>query len=154
MVGFRITQETNLVTDRNHKKILNILFRKTLTHHRDIRLVRRFIRGPKTRPGGEFKFEARTRKYQIQKKKKVGHLKPNVVTGETKERAKTAKVRATSKGGSIRFNSHFPLTEERRGEFERVSHKEQRADIKTMKREYSAMANSNRFKRKRRKRII
>lgn len=154
MTSLQVSQITRLVNVRNHKKILNISIREIVTHHRDIRLSRRFRRGPKTRQGGEYLFEPRTRKYQRKKKRDLGHLKPNVFSGETRERAKSAKVRATSKSGSIRFSSHFPMTEERRGEMERISSKEQKQDRKSLRTSYARMAKMRRFKRKRKTRIV
>lgn len=153
MPGIRITYDSDLVTPRGHKKIMNILFRETATHHRDIRLPRRFRKGPKTREGGEFGFDRRTRGYQIRKHRKKGHLNPNVWSGKTRDMAKTAKVRATAKGSRIYFRGHFPLTSERRAEMERVSQPEQRADIKTMTRRYGEMARLKRFRRQRRRRL-
>ena len=150
---YRIYYNSSLVTLRNHKKICNILFRETATHHRDIRLPRRFRKGPKTREGGEYGFEMRTRRYQIRKRRKWGHLKPNVWTGETRDQAKTSTVRATAKGGRIYFRTHFKMTPERRAEIERVSEPEQRADVKTLKRRYGEMTRMKRFQRQRRKRL-
>lgn len=153
MPGIRITYNSDLVTPRNHKKIMNILFREVATRHRDIRLPRRFRKGPKTREGGEFGFDRRSRKYQVRKRRKKGHLNPNVWSGETRALAKVAKVRATSKRSRIYFRGHFPLTSERRAELERVSRPEQRADVKTLTRRYREMVRLKRFRRQRRRRL-
>ena len=153
VVSFRIEHNSELVTARNHKKILNINFREMMTRHRDVGMPQRFRRSPKTRQGGEFGFERRTRKYQIRKQKRKGHKKPNVWTGQTEATAKGSTVRATSKGARIYFRTHFPLTLQRRNEFERISRTEQAKYLKTFKRRYIEMANSRQFKRKRRKRI-
>ena len=153
MPGIRISYNSDLVTPRSHRKILNILFRETATHHRDIRLPRRFRKGPKTREGGEFGFGMRTRRYQIRKRRKWGHLNPNVWTGKTRALARVAKVRATAKGSRIYFRGHFPLTSERRDEMERVSQPEQKADAKTMTRRYGELSRMKRFRRQRRRRI-
>lgn len=125
-----------------------------MTRHRDVGLPGRFRKGPKTRPGGEFGFEKRSVRYQRKKKKKKGHLKPNVYTGETRELAKSSKVRATAKGGRIYFRGNFPMTSERRDEIEQPSGQEILKYAKTMRREYAEMANLKRFKRKRKRRLI
>lgn len=152
--NYRITYESNLVTPRNHNKIMNILFRDVATRHRDVRLPRRFRKGPKTREGGEYGFDRRTLKYQRRKRRKKGHLNPNVWSGETRELAKSAKVRATAKRARIYFRSHFKMTSERHDEIERVSGPEKRADVKRMTREYAEMANMKRFRRTRKRRLI
>jgi len=153
VVSFKVVQNTELVTTRSHKKILNILFRETMTRHRDVGLQSRFRRGPKTRPGGEFGFEKRSRKYQKRKNRKKGHLKPNVWSGKTREAAKSSVVRATAKGGRVQFRGSHPLTTERRTEFERISGRELDKYIKTFKRRYTELANNSKFQRKRRKRV-
>lgn len=153
MFSLRIEHNSELVTKRNHDKILNLLFRETMTRHKNVGLPQRFRKGPKTRPGGEFGYEKRSIKYQKQKQKTKGHLTPNVYTGKTREVSRTSIVRATSKGASLQFKTHFPMTTQRRNEFERISPKEQQKYIKTLKRRYIELANSKQFKRKRRKRI-
>lgn len=151
--SIRIEHNSELVTARNHKKILNLLYRETMTRHKNVGLPQRFRKGPKTRQGGEFGYKQRSRKYQKRKQKTKGHLIPNVWSGKTRDMAKSSIVRATAKGASAKFRTHFPMTPERRNEFERISPKEQQKYIKTLKRRYIELANSKQFKRKRKKRI-
>ncbi|WP_350198838.1 hypothetical protein [Gimesia maris] len=153
VVSFRVEHTSELVTARNHNKIMNLQLRDTMERHKNVGLPQRFRQGPKTRPGGEFGFKARTRKYQRRKSKLKGHLKPNVWTGETRTKASLSVVRATAKVARLYFRASFPMTLERRNEFERMSRLEQYKYVKTFKRRYTEMANSKQFKRKRRKRI-
>lgn len=153
VVSFKVVQNTELVTTRSHKKILNVLFRETMTRHRDVGLQSRFRRGPKTRPGGEFGFEKRSKKYQKRKTRKKGHLKPDVWSGKTRDAAQASTVRATAKGGKIQFRASHALEVERRTELEKISSQELSKYIKTFKRRYTELANSSKFKRKRRKRV-
>lgn len=153
VISLRFEHKSDLVTKRNHDKIMNKLHRTTMERHQRVGLPARFRQGPKTRPGGEFDFEKRSLKYQRRKKKRKGHLKPNVWTGKTLQRAKSAQVRATAKGGRIYFRSHFRMRLSRLNEFERISPLEVSKYIRTMKREYVEMANSPQYRRKRKRKI-
>lgn len=153
VIVFRIEQTSELVTKRNHNKIMNMLYRETMNRHKKTGLQARFRRGPKTRPGGEFGFSKRSLKYQRRKAKIKGTLAPNVWSGKTRSNARNAIVRATSKGGTINFRTGYRLTYQRRQELEGISQPEQAKYTKTMKRRYYELANSRQFKRKRRKRV-
>lgn len=153
VIVFRIEQSSEMVTQRNHNKIMNTLYRETMTRHKQTGLQSRFRQGPKTRPGGEFGFSKRSLRYQRRKAKVKGTLAPNVWSGKTRENARNAKVRATAKGGTINFRTGYRLTFQRRFELEGMSRLEQQKYAKTMKRRYIEMANSRQFKRKRKRRI-
>lgn len=153
MIIFKIEHQSELVTARNHNKIMNVNYRELMNRHKQTGLQSRFRRGPKTRPGGEFGFSKRSLKYQRRKQKIKGTLAPNVWSGKTRENAKNATVRATAKRGTIKFPTGYRLTYQRRQELEGISRMEQYKYAKTMKRRYIEMANSRQFKRKRRKKV-
>lgn len=116
---------TGMVTQRTLNRIANDTNRETLLDHVQNRLPGHFERNANTAPGGTYGYTARTRLYQIRKAKRVGHQRPNVLTGQLRFNVLShpkRKVRATKSRATFRASNagHFPLSRQRREEIEAV----------------------------------
>ena len=72
-INFRIQKRR--ITARGHRILMGILMREAGERHLTQRLPEHFAGGPKTRPGGSYRFAFRSQKWQ---KRKLREGKPNI----------------------------------------------------------------------------
>lgn len=138
--------EGRLTTKRLHTKIMRTLNQAQALRSLG-RMPRHFANVPETKPGGDYDYETRDRKYQIAKAKIKKHQRPLVFTEDLlKTVLGTMKTVATPTRMVLRAKASFPLTHERKSELEKVSDKEIEQDLERYERDYIRMANDPSFK--------
>jgi len=136
---------------RAHATIMKKILRDVATRHQYERLPKHF----EEIAYAEYGAAPRTDKYNLRKKNKYGHQKPNVYSG-TLRRAVLKKVKITATQYNSRLEtsgtSRHRLTNWQRREIEVVSSKETNLENKRMAREYKRLATSDQYRRKRTRR--
>lgn len=153
LLQFQVDQ--TLVTKRGYRKILRDINREGGQRHKHQFLRKHFENRPETYPGaGGYGYRRRTAKWNKHKLRKVGHVTPNVYTGELKKRVLTAtKVTATRKHWQNYVKVGFRMPAWQKKELEIISRREQRENVRWMKKRYYEKANSRRYVRYRRQRL-
>ena len=154
----KIVWDEDLVTERTHKRILKQVNREIGVLHRNRTLKKHFENNAETRPGGDYGYEARTKKYQIRKAKKKGHQKPlsftgdmrRVVTGSSRITATQHRWRVYARTGK---KLNLQLGQQIKNELEVVSEAEISKYISLMEKRYVQLANQPQNRRKRRKKL-
>jgi len=143
---------SDLLTTRQHAKIMRDVNREIMERHRRLILRRHFEGTPETRAGGAWDYAPRSLKYNRWKKRKVGHTIPLVLTGKLKQIVLTqSKITATQHRSRLYVRGYFPMKPELRDEIEAVSSQDAAALVKWAKKEYIDRANDPANRRKRRR---
>lgn len=141
VVELAFTVERKGVTKRTHGKIMRRLNRQAMTRIRFEFLPRHFRSNSYTRPGGEYGYAARGRKYQLAKAKQKGHQKPLVYSGRMQiTMMSSARITATQQGGKLYLRNYYAMTVQRRAEVERMANAEREAIRARFERDYARMA--------------
>ncbi len=150
----RIVWNEQRVTERTHARILKQVHREIGVLHRNRTLKKHFENRPETRPGGEYGYERRTKKYQIQKARKKGHQKPLVFSGDMQRTVTgTSRVTATQHRWRVYARTgktlRTLLSQQIKDELEAVSQSEVDHYLSLMERRYAQLANRPENQRKR-----
>lgn len=141
---------SDLLTTRQHAKIMREVNREIMERHRRLILRRHFEGTPETRAGGAWDYAPRSLKYNRWKKKKVGHTIPLVLTGQLKYLVMmTSKITATQHQSRLYVRGYFPMRQELRNEIEAVSKQDAATLVKWASKEYLTRANDPENRRKR-----
>tara|TARA_R110002020_G_scaffold362333_1_gene574691 strand:- start:257 stop:742 length:486 start_codon:yes stop_codon:yes gene_type:complete len=93
--------ECDLVTSRQLNKIKRFANRLVMLEQKAT-LPEHFELNKKTRPGGLWNYEKRDKEYQKSKARRKRHQKPNVLSGDLRDKVvRSAKVTATAKRGTL-----------------------------------------------------
>lgn len=140
---------------RDNARLLRDLNREVLTKHSIEVIPKHFESNAQTRPGGEWGYRARTSKYNKTKRKKHGHAKPNVYSGELLKAvlANRKPVRATQYRATLttRGTNEHRLADFQRREVEAMSIREREAYAKWQGREYAQRAFEIKYAKRKRK---
>ncbi len=137
-VQLAVSVTGEIYTKRGHAKAMKAANRAVMYRVKNQFLWIHFDNVPETYPGsGGYRFKQRTEKYKRWKERKVGHQKPNVLSGRLRDTVLSSSViTATQHGSKLKAKGYFPMTEERRRELEVISKKEQRILTKTFQQDY------------------
>ncbi len=142
------------VTKRTHNKIMKKINRAAMIHHRDKRLALHYQENAKTRPGGEYGFRERSKKYNRRKMRKKGHTKPNVYSGYMQRYIRNnSRITATRNRGRFYSRNYFKMKVEARQEIEVVARSEHVEIAKEQNERYTTEANKPSNQRKRRRKV-
>jgi len=120
-IEFVIERDESIASVRVHNTALKNAFREMGERHRQVVMGDHFKQNAKTRPGGEYGYEERSKRYKERKAKK-GRTQPLVLTGKLRRETKArSKVTATKNGAKFVARAHFPLTSQRRKELEAMT---------------------------------
>lgn len=145
-----ITYNENLVTPRAHNQIMNRVYRGEMEQHKQAILPRHFMDVPETRPGGAYGYLPRSSNWLARKRREGRPLTPNVYSGQMRFLVVWgSRVRATRDHGTLTVQNYFPLTEARRREIEVISSREQERMVKRLESNYTQLATSPEYARKR-----
>lgn len=157
MLDQKIIIQSDVVTKAGHQKIMRLLNRQVMIRWAIRRLPKHFEQVPETYPGtGGYRYRSRDKDYNRQKQRKYGHRKPNVLTGKLRRAVLSrVKIGATQHKGTLttRGTPAHPLANWQRREIEARSVREFKEDIKWQERQYARLARSDRYRRKRRRRV-
>ncbi|MFH5806330.1 hypothetical protein [Alienimonas sp. DA493] len=118
MIAFQMRMTTNQVT----KAVLNRILRETNREAGDWIVEKILPAKFEVSAYHEGTAEPRTRQYVERKRKKVGHNKPLVYSGETRRFVlANARVTATANRGRVKIKAPFPMPAKMRQELEAVS---------------------------------
>lgn len=176
MVPFTVKVEHDLMNRRDANTVSRGVMRALARHHLRVNLPKHFERVPETYPGaGGYGYRKRSRRWEIIKRRKYGHDKPNVATGRMRDSVlRGSRLTATAtrwriyarlpsevatdqsgsrlqkKSGRPKFKRAHPVWQ--RAEIEVISRREIREFLVLYRRLYLRGARSPRFRRKRRAR--
>lgn len=154
----KIEWNEDLATERTHKRLLKQVNRDIAVLHRNRTLRKHFENRAETRPGGEYGYAARTKKYQIRKAKKTGHQRPMVFSGDMlRTVTSTSRITATKDKWRVyaRTGKKFRplLGRQIKDELEAVAESELDHYLSLMQKRYVILANRPENRRKRRKKL-
>lgn len=113
--------DANIYTKRGHNIAMNAANRAGMEFVRDTIFAERFENSPRTRPGGDLGFFARSKSTQMRKAKLYGHQRPNVQTGALRAKVLSGSVvRATAARGSVNADGTFPMPDRQRQEIQNM----------------------------------
>lgn len=154
VIAFSASVKTELLTARGVTQISRQANRLEMVSHKVERLPLHFQNVPESRPGGEWGYKPRKKKYQIRKARKFGHQKPLVATGELEQAVlRSAKVTATSKRAKIiaRGSRSSNLTAQFREEIEAITSAEEQQAAENWGETFTTLANDPRYQKKRKR---
>lgn len=147
------TIESELLTTRGIRQIANIANRTTMLEHKVQRLAGRFENNALTKPGGPLGFGKRTAKYQKRKARVKHHQRPNVWSGELREKVlSSARVTATYRQAKLiaRGTTTSRLRDARRAEIEAIAPSENADMQRTWIETVSQLSEQPQYQRRRR----
>jgi len=157
VIGFSLIVQSDTVTKATHGKLMKKLNRTVMIRHAIRRLPGHFESIPATTPGsGGYRYKRRTNKTIREKERDYGHTKPNVLTGKLRQAVLSrVRVTATQHKGTLktRGTAEHPLAGFQQREIEARTLREVKEDVKWQEKEYARLAQTEKYRRKRRRKV-
>jgi hypothetical protein len=148
---FKFAVNTEGIPTRAHNRLMKINMEEIGQYHKEKTMPRHFKINADTRPGGAYGYDKRSRYTQIRKKRKYGHLNPNMMTGKLRDKVlRESTVKAFGTKFKFRARSYFPMIAQRRAELESMSPAEVEKYSNMLQRLYVLRSKQKQYQRKRR----
>ena len=147
--------DENIMRVRDFKRVMRGLNYAVMAMWRTEILPQKFQVNAKTRTGGMWKYRSRSKNWNITKQRRFGHQKPNLATGAMMRAIKSnVMIRAFPDRATLRTRgtSEHRMWYQSKLEIEARTPREARDAARWQAREYARLANTDRFRRKRKKR--